>query len=104
MEVVWTDKAIESYKEVIDYSLENFGRFATIDLAERVDAAIAKISAFPSACPLVSSVTIEHTVLRYVTIKGPLQLVYKEEDECCTILTIWNTNMSPRNLLKIVRH
>lgn len=51
MDVIWTDRAIESYKEVIDYSLEHFGRFSTVDLVNRVDAAVAKISKFPSACP-----------------------------------------------------
>lgn len=102
MEIIWTDQAIESYKEVIDYSLEHFGQFATIDLTTRVDAAVAKISKHPSACPLVTSVQIENHVLRFAIIKGPLQLVYEEGEECCTILTVWNTNMSPKRLLKVL--
>lgn len=102
MEIIWTDRAIESYKEVIDYSLEHFGRFSTVDLTKKVDAAVAKISKYPSACPLVSSVQIEDNTIRYATIKGPLQLIYEEGEECCTILTIWNTNLSPRKLLKVL--
>lgn len=102
MEVRWTEKAIESYNNVVDYSLEHFGRFATVDLTRKVDAAVAKISKYPFACPLVTSVHIENEVFRYVTIKGPLQLVYKEENEICTIVAIWNTNMYPKNLLKIL--
>ena len=103
MEIIWTDRAIESYKAVIDYSLENFGKFATVDLTKNVEDAVAKISKFPSASPLVTSVSIDDNVFRYVTIKGPLQLVYKEDEECCTILTIWNTNMSPKKLLKVLK-
>lgn len=104
MEIIWTDRAIESYNEVIDYSLENFGKFATVELTRKVDAAVDKISKFPSACPLVTSVEVDDNVFRYVTIKGPLQLVYKEGEDCCTILTIWNTNQSPGKLLKILRN
>lgn len=103
MEIIWTDRAIESYNEVIDYSLENFGKFATIELTQKVDAAVDKISKFPSACPLVTSVEIEGSVFRYATIKGPLQLVYEEGDECCTIITIWNTHQSPKKLFEVIK-
>ena len=103
MEVIWTDRAIESYEKVIDYSLEHFGRFSTVDLANRVDSAVEKISRYPSACPLVTSVQINNHVFRYATIKGPLHLVYEECENCCTILTIWNTNLSPIKLLKVLK-
>lgn len=103
MEIIWTDKAIESYSDIVDYSLVHFGRFSTIDLTKRVDAAIAKISKYPSASPLVNAVQIENVILRYVTIKGPLQLIYKEGNDVCTIVTVWNTKKSPKTLLKLLK-
>lgn len=104
MEIRWTNTALKNYEEVVDYSMENFGKFATLDLVKKVDAAIEMISKFPSAGPLVTSVHIEGNVFRRATIKGPLQLVYQEEPDVCTIFAVWNTKRAPQNLLKVIKN
>lgn len=103
MEVKWTEKAISEYNKVIDYSLSEFGRSATVDLSKRVEKAVAKISNYPSASPLFTCVDIPNHVFRSVTLKGPLVLIYEERENICVVHTIWNSNMHPSRLTKILK-
>lgn len=103
MEVKWTEKAISEYNKVIDYSLSEFGRSATTDLSKRVEKAVAKISKYPSASPLFTSVEIPNHIFRNITLKGPLSLIYEEREDFCIVHTIWNSNMHPSRLTKILK-
>ena len=103
MKVKWTEKAISEYNKVIDYSLSEFGRSFTIDLSKRVEKAIAKISKYPSASPLFTFVDIPNHIFRSITLKGPLVLIYEERENVCIVHTIWNSNMHPSRLTKILK-
>ena len=98
MEIIWTNTALESYEEIVDYITAKFSLKETNDFINTTDSIINIIK-------LNSKIgrPYEKTIYRQFLISEQTYLFYKLEDNKIYLSIFWNNSKNPLELGSILR-
>lgn len=101
MVVKWYTKAHVHWKEQLDYCVEAFGRNTALESIQTVEEKIKRICKYPESGTLEPLLKDEGMIYRYVHVQKRIKLIYRydEQQQTIYIVDVWNTRMSPQNLL-----
>ena len=101
MQVKWFEKALQHWEEQLDYCAETFGLRTALTSVEILESKIDKICKFPEAGVPEPLLHDELFFYRYVHIQKHIKLIYRfdEQRQIIYIVDVWNTRISPENLL-----
>ena len=102
MIVKWFAKAQLHWDEQLAYCAETFGRKLALENIQAVEEKIEKICRFPESGTPEPLLKDEKYLYRFVHIQKRIKLIYRydEQQQVIYIVDVWNTRMSPQNLVK----
>ena len=102
MQVKWYAKAQQHWEEQLDYCAETFGLKTALDSIKNVEEKIEGICKFPESGTPEPLLRGEALLYRFVHIKKRIKLIYRydKEYQIIYIVDVWNTRMSPENLIE----
>ena len=90
MKVVWTKQAMEGWREVADYILQEFGSKAMQDFEERTNEAQEMVAFMPTIGSIEWNDTNDEVVYRYVIVNRRSKMLYFIENETIFIADFWD--------------
>ena len=102
MVVKWYAKAQLHWNEQLTYCAETFGRRQALESIQTVEEKIERICRFPESGTLEPLLKDEKHLYRFVHIQKRIKLIYRydEQRQVIYIVDVWNTRMSPQNLVE----
>ncbi|MBQ5377848.1 MAG: type II toxin-antitoxin system RelE/ParE family toxin [Prevotella sp.] len=101
MDVKWFAKAQQHWEEQLNYCAETFGIHTALDCVRIAEEMIERICKYPESCPIESLLKDKKMTYRFIRIKNRIKLIYRydAQQQIIYIVDVWNTRMSPTNLL-----
>lgn len=104
MQIEWTDIALDSLKDVIEYTKEQFGDSQVKIISHKILNTIDCITSLPTAFPLEPLLTRKKPIYRSAIVIKELKIVYRQmTNDHILVLFVWNTRMSAREVKKRLR-
>ena len=93
MQIIWSDDAIEDYRQNIEYLLSRWGEKLASAFIEEVDTVLELLIINPDIYPLV-----DHHSIRRAVVRKQVALYYKIEGKSIYLVRFWNTYQDPETL------
>ncbi len=100
MEIVWTEYALDSLKNIFDYIKQDSVRSAN-KLANDILNFSKSFSSFPYKYPVCQELELESIYYRSAVFKNKYRLIYKIAEKQIYILDVFHTSRNPALLSKL---
>ena len=90
--IIWTDLAIERYRQVIDYLLNNWSEQEALKLIQIVNQKLALLSRFP----FLGRQSTTNNLIRQILLTKHNRLIYKIETNRIILLEIFDTRQKEK--------
>lgn len=100
MEIVWTDLAIETLSDIVQYVQSWFGRDTASDVSKRIIAFVDTLSSSPCIGKQVKSLSA-YGEIRCMVYKQN-QIYYRISDNQVEIILVWDGRQDPNRLRSIL--
>jgi len=96
--LVWTELALASLEEVLDFLEENWTRKEVKQLKDQLELLIELISRYPNIAPLDNQ-----TKFRKAKLNAIVSLFYKLQANRIYILLIWDNRQDPSRISNLLK-
>ena len=98
--VLWTQVALQSLSEVLDYTFDTFGGQQLLKLSGQIDETVARISEFPLAGRIEEWLSAETGVEYHsLAVIREIKLIYSISDEAIYIEYVKNNRQDDASIL-----
>ncbi len=98
MRIIWSDDAIKSVDNTVDYIEDNFGVDRSIEFYDEVLEQADSLVQFPQKGPIDEDLKGGKYEYRSLGIGKLSRLIYRIDGETIRILYLWNTRRNPITL------
>lgn len=94
MQIRWSQRALDSLTDVLDYSLETFGFVQQAVMEEIIMSSTEKLISFPTMCPVIPEISSNSQVYRKLVVTREISVIYWCDAEYVNISFVWDTRRS----------
>lgn len=94
MQVRWSQQALFSLADVLDYSLEAFGYVQQAVMEDIILSSTEKLTSFPRMCPVIPEISNNLREYRKLVVTREISLIYWFDEEYVNISFVWDTRRS----------
>ena len=94
MQARWSQRALDSLTDVLDYTLETFGYVQQEVMEEIIMSSTDKLISFPRMCPVIPEISNNIREYRKLVVTKEISLIYWCDDESVNISFVWDTRRS----------
>lgn len=98
MKVIWLEPALDSFSDVLDYSIEYFGTRIATRTEEELFSAIGTLESFPFIGSVIPEISNDSVSYRRLNVNKLLSLIYRVEGDIIYIMFIWDNRRSLHNI------
>lgn len=91
MQVRWSQRALYSLADVLDYSLETFGYVQQAVMEDIILSSADKLTSFPRMCPVIPEISNNLREYRKLVVTKETSLIYWCDEEYVNISFVWDT-------------
>lgn len=103
MQIRWSQNALDSLTDVLDYSLETFGYVQQTVMEEIIMSSTEKLTSFPMMCPVISEISNDLREYRKLVVTKEISLIYWCDEEYVNISFVWDTRRSLHQIFYLFR-
>ena len=100
MKLVWSDKFKDKIRDYFDYCLINYGKALTSKKQSKLKSMLDGILMFPQSGRIEQLLKGMDKEYRALNFEKFYRIIYTVKQDEITLVTLWNTKMSPRKLKK----
>lgn len=104
MQVKWSQRALYSFADVLDYTLENFGYVQQTAMEELIMCSTDKLTSFPRMCPVIPEISNNIREYRKLVVTKEISLVYWCDEEYVNISFVWDTRRSLHQVFTLFKN
>lgn len=98
MKVIWLQPALDSFSDVLDYSIEYFGTRIATRTEEEIFSAIDKLERLPYLGQVMPEISNDIVSYRRINVNKLLSVIYRVEGDIIYIMFIWDNRRSLHNI------
>lgn len=98
MTVTWLQPALDSFSDVVDYSIEYFGTRKASNTVDAIYAAVEKLELFPLIGSVIPEISNDKRKYRKISVSKQLSIVYRVEAETVFVMFVWDSRRSLHNI------
>ena len=100
MKLVWSDKFKDKIRDYFDYCLINYGKALTSKKQSKLNNMLNGLRIFPESGRIELLLKGMDKEYRALNFEKQFRIIYTVGEDDITLVTLWNTKMSPRKLKK----
>ena len=100
MKLVWSDKFKDKIRDYFDYCLHNYGKALTSKKQSKLNSMLKSLLMFPESGRIEQLLKGMGKEYRAVNFEKDFKIIYSVGEDEITLVTLWNTKMSPNKLKK----
>ena len=94
MQVKWSQRALDSLTDVLDYTLETFGYVQQAVMEDIILSGTDKLTSFPKMCPVIPEISNNLREYRKLVVTKEISVIYWCDEEYVNISFVWDTRRS----------
>lgn len=98
MKIVWSQPALDSLSDVLDYSVEYFGTRVAAKTENAIFSAVEILGTYPLMGFIIQDISSESRIYRRKSISKYLSVIYRVEDDTIYIMFVWDSRRSLHNV------